>query len=103
MISENGRVLGAVTALRRRDFDKLGHLLDLSHASLRDDFEVSTPAVEETVAQAQGGRGLGARVVGGGFGGNVLGADAAGHGRARWRDRGLPRSGRARALVARRS
>ena len=73
VISENGRVLGAVTALRRHDFDKLGHLLDLSHASLRDDFEVSTPAVEETVATLKGAGALGARVVGGGFGGNVLG------------------------------
>ena len=72
VISENGRVLGAVTALRRRDFDRLGHLLDLSHASLRDDFEVSTPAVEVTVARLKEAGALGARVVGGGFGGNVL-------------------------------
>ncbi len=72
VISENGRVLGAVTALRRHDFDKLGQLLDLSHASLRDDFEVSTPGVEETVAKLKAAGALGARVVGGGFGGNVL-------------------------------
>jgi galactokinase len=72
VISENGRVLGAVTALRRHDFDKLGQLLDLSHASLRDDFEVSTPAVEETVAKLKAAGALGARVVGGGFGGHVL-------------------------------
>ncbi len=72
VISENGRVLGAVTALRRRDFDKLGHLLDLSHASLRADFEVSTPAIEETVGRLKAAGALGARVVGGGFGGNVL-------------------------------
>lgn len=72
VISENGRVLGAVTALRRRDFVKLGQLLDLSHASLRDDFEVSTPAVEETVATLKAAGALGARIVGGGFGGSVL-------------------------------
>ena len=72
VISENGRVLGAVTALRRRDFSKLGQLLDLSHASLRDDFEVSTEALEQTVARLKGAGALGARVVGGGFGGNVL-------------------------------
>jgi galactokinase len=72
VISENGRVLGAVTALRRHDFAKLGQLLDLSHASLRDDFEVSTPAVENTVAALKAAGALGARVVGGGFGGNVL-------------------------------
>jgi galactokinase len=73
VISENGRVLAAVTALRRRDFTKLGQLLDLSHASLRDDFEVSTSALEETVAKLKQAGALGARVVGGGFGGNVLG------------------------------
>jgi galactokinase len=73
VISENGRVLGAVTALRRHDFAKLGQLLDLSHAGLRDDFEVSTPAIEETVARLKAAGALGARVVGGGFGGNVLG------------------------------
>jgi galactokinase len=72
VITENGRVLGAVTALRRNDFTKLGQLLDLSHASLRDDFEVSTPAVERTVASLKTAGALGARVVGGGFGGNVL-------------------------------
>jgi galactokinase len=72
VISENGRVLGAVTALRRRDCAKLGQLLDLSHASLRDDFEVSTPAVEQTVATLRGAGALGARIVGGGFGGSVL-------------------------------
>ncbi|HWD70113.1 MAG TPA: galactokinase [Solirubrobacteraceae bacterium] len=72
VISENGRVLGAVTALRRRDFAKLGQLLDLSHASLRDDFEVSTAAIEKTVASFKVAGALGARVVGGGFGGNVL-------------------------------
>lgn len=73
VISENGRVLGAVTALRRHDFAKLGQLLDLSHASLRDDFEVSTAAVEATVAALKRAGALGARVVGGGFGGNIIG------------------------------
>jgi galactokinase len=73
VISENGRVLGAVTALRRHDFAKLGRLLDLSHAGLRDEFEVSTPAIERTVASLKHAGALGARLVGGGFGGNVLG------------------------------
>ncbi len=73
VISENGRVLGAVTALRRRDFEHLGQLLDLSHASLRDDFEVSTPAVEEAVDRLKDAGALGARLLGGGFGGSVLG------------------------------
>jgi galactokinase len=73
VISENGRVLAAVTALRRHDFTKLGQLLDLSHAGLRDEFEVSTPAIEQTVTTLKDAGALGARVVGGGFGGNVLG------------------------------
>ncbi|HET9094999.1 MAG TPA: galactokinase [Solirubrobacteraceae bacterium] len=73
VISENGRVLGAATALRRRDFGRLGRLLDLSHASLRDDFEVSTPAIERTVRTLKDAGALGARLLGGGFGGHVLG------------------------------
>ncbi len=73
VISENGRVLAAVTALHRHDFARIGLLLDRSHASLRDDFEVSTPAIEETVATLKAAGALGARIVGGGFGGNVLG------------------------------
>ncbi|MCL2418997.1 MAG: galactokinase [Conexibacteraceae bacterium] len=73
VISENGRVLEAVAALRRRDFQRLGRLLDLSHASLRDDFEVSTPAVEAAVGRLKEAGALGARLLGGGFGGSVLG------------------------------
>ena len=73
VISENGRVLQAVTALRRGDVEHLGLLLDLSHASLRDDYEISTPAVEAAVQQLKGAGALGARLLGGGFGGSVLG------------------------------
>jgi galactokinase len=73
VISENGRVLGAVRALEQRDFELLGRLLDLSHASLRDDYEISTPAVEEAVQRLKDAGALGARLLGGGFGGNVLG------------------------------
>jgi galactokinase len=72
VIGENGRVLSAVTALRRRDHARLGQLLDLTHAGLRDDFEVSTPAIERTVARFKDAGALGARLVGGGFRGNVL-------------------------------
>jgi galactokinase len=72
VVSENARVDAAVAALERRDFVGLGRLLDASHASLRDDYEVSTPAVERTVQRLREGRALGARIVGGGFGGNVI-------------------------------
>jgi galactokinase len=73
VVSENARVDEAVDALARRDIERLGHLLDASHASLRDCYEVSTPAVEATVARLRAAGALGARVVGGGFGGHVLG------------------------------
>lgn len=73
VISENGRVLGAVSALRRNDPSKLGMLLDLSHASLRDDYEVSTPEVEAAITTLRQAGALGARLMGGGFGGSVLG------------------------------
>jgi galactokinase len=73
VISENGRVEQAVTALRTGDLPKLGRLLDASHASLRDDYEVSTDAVEAAVVRLKEAGALGARLLGGGFGGNVLG------------------------------
>jgi galactokinase len=72
VISENGRVLGAVAALQRGDLEQLGRLLDISHASLRDDFEVSTPEVETAVRSLKAAGALGARLLGGGFGGSVL-------------------------------
>jgi galactokinase len=78
VISENGRVLRAVTALRRGDLELLGILLDLSHASLRDDYEISTPAVEDAVSRLKDAGALGARLLGGGFGGSVLGLMPAG-------------------------
>jgi galactokinase len=73
VISSNGRVELSVEALGRRDFGELGRLVDAEHASLRDYYGVSTPAVEEAVARLKRSGALGARVVGGGFGGHVLG------------------------------
>ncbi len=72
VITENERVRAAVRALQRRDMAWLGRLLDASHASLRDDFEVSTPAVEDAVSRCKRAGALGARIMGGGFGGSVL-------------------------------
>jgi galactokinase len=80
VIGEDARVLEMVSALERGDLGEAGRLLDASHASLRDLYEVSTPAVEAAVARLRAAGALGARVVGGGFGGHVLGllpADAA--------------------------
>ncbi len=73
VLSENGRVLATVQALRDGDMPALGRLLDASHASLRDDFQISTPAVEATVARLRDADAAGARIMGGGFGGCVLG------------------------------
>jgi galactokinase len=72
VVSENERVVQAVAALERGDLLALGRLLDASHASLRDDYAVSTPAVEATVRRLRAAGAAGARIVGGGFGGNVL-------------------------------
>jgi galactokinase len=73
VVSENARVEDSVEALARGDLQTLGELLNDSHASLRDLFDVSTPAVEEAVGWLRGAGAVGARVVGGGFGGSVLG------------------------------
>jgi galactokinase len=69
---ENERVERAAGALRAGDLEALGALLDASHASLRDLYEVSTPEVERTVALLRDAGAAGARIVGGGFGGHVL-------------------------------
>ena len=73
VLSENARVDATVEALRAGDLEEVGRLLDASHASLRDDYEASVPAVEETVAALEAAGAAGARMVGGGFGGSVLG------------------------------
>lgn len=73
VLSENERVRAAVTALSRGDMSALGALLDASHASLRDRYEVSTPAVEATAQRLRDAGAAGARLIGGGFGGSVLG------------------------------
>ena len=71
--SEIARVHAFVYALGRHDFGELGRLLNQSHESLRDDFEVSTPTVDALVEKAWGIAGCyGARIMGAGFGGSVL-------------------------------
>jgi galactokinase len=78
VISENQRVHDAVAALSAGDLRALAELLNASHASLRDAYEVSTPAVEAAVGALRDAGALGARIVGGGFGGIVLGLFAPG-------------------------
>ncbi|MFZ3341057.1 MAG: galactokinase [Terriglobales bacterium] len=81
VVTENQRVLGAVNALRSEDADRFGHLLFRSHASLRDDYEVSCRELDLLVDLASSRRGVyGARMTGGGFGGctvNLVHADYA--------------------------
>ena len=73
VVTENARVLAAVAALERTDRPALGALLRASHASLRDDFEVSLPAIDTLVALANADPDvIGARLTGGGFGGSIV-------------------------------
>jgi galactokinase len=72
VLSENERVLAAIEALRADDMTALAELLDASHRSLRDDYEVSVPEVEETIERMKRAGAAGARIMGGGFGGAVL-------------------------------
>jgi galactokinase len=73
VISENARVLAFVDALRAGDADGAGALMTESHASLRDDFEVSTPTLDALVERLLDTPGVhGARLTGGGFGGSVV-------------------------------
>ena len=70
VIRENTRTLAATNALRRGDTIAFGRFMDESHASLRDDFAVSSPALDAIVVAARAASGcLGARMTGAGFGG----------------------------------
>ncbi|MFZ5910918.1 MAG: galactokinase [Chloroflexota bacterium] len=70
IVSENKRVLEAARAMRQGDAAQLGALFDQSHASLRDDFEVSSAALDQIVEAAQAQAACyGARMTGAGFGG----------------------------------
>jgi galactokinase len=72
VVRENDRVRAAVRSLRAGALAALGPLLTASHASLRDDFAVSWPQADIAVAASTGAGALGARMMGGGFGGSVL-------------------------------
>ena len=70
VITENQRTLAAVEAMRVGDISHLGHLMDASHVSLSEDFEVSGPGLDAIVDVARAAPGcLGARMTGGGFAG----------------------------------
>jgi galactokinase len=73
VVSENERTLRAAEAMRGGDAALLGRLMNESHRSLRDDFEVSTRALDAMVESARSAPGChGARLTGAGFGGCVV-------------------------------
>jgi galactokinase len=97
VVTEDQRVLAAVDLLRAGELPEVGVLLSASHASLRDDFEVSWPQANATVEVAVPAGALGARMMGGGFGGSVIAlapaslvADVTSAVRARFAARGWP-------------
>ncbi|WP_208279977.1 galactokinase [Massilia oculi] len=74
VVSENGRVVAAAEALAAGDLERMGELMAASHASMRDDFEITVPAIDrlvDIVKEAIGEAG-GVRMTGGGFGGCVV-------------------------------
>jgi galactokinase len=77
IVTDDQRVLRVVELLRsapdrRETFREIGRLLTQAHESLRDDFEISWPEADATVTAALAAGALGARMIGGGFGGSVL-------------------------------
>jgi galactokinase len=72
VVTENQRVLDVVRTLRERGATAIGQLLDASHVSMRDDFEISVPELDLAVETAQANGALGARMTGGGFGGAAI-------------------------------
>ncbi|MGC1961662.1 MAG: galactokinase, partial [Candidatus Sulfotelmatobacter sp.] len=81
VVTENRRVLKAASALETKDAELFGQLMHQSHASLRDDYEVSCKELDLLVELASHGAGVyGARMTGGGFGGctvNLVRAECA--------------------------
>jgi galactokinase len=86
VVTENGRVLAFVDCLRSGDLAGAGALMAESHRSLRDDFEVSTPALDALVARLAATPGVfGARLTGAGFGGCAVALAEPGSSAKGWR------------------
>jgi galactokinase len=73
IVTEDARVLDVVDLLRRGDVAAIGPVLTASHASMRNDFEITVPEIDTAVESLLGAGALGARMTGGGFGGCVIG------------------------------
>lgn len=82
VVSENDRVLAAIEVASQGRFEDLAPLLDASHVSMRDDFEITVPTVDLAVETARAHGALGARMTGGGFGGCIIALAPAGSGEA---------------------
>jgi galactokinase len=72
IVTENARVLAAAEVLEAGRVSDLAPLLDASHTSMRDDFEITAPTVDLAVETARVAGALGARMTGGGFGGCII-------------------------------
>lgn len=74
VVTENARTQEAAIALQRHDLVRMGELMAQSHQSMRDDFEITVPAIDKLVdiVQHHIGREGGVRMTGGGFGGCVV-------------------------------
>jgi galactokinase len=72
VVLENARVVDTVRALRDADWERVGALMAASHASLRDDYEVSCVELDTAVESATAAGAVGARMTGGGFGGSAI-------------------------------
>jgi galactokinase len=82
IVTENDRVLAAVATMRAGDLERLGRLFYQSHESMRDDYEVSVPEIDQLVDLARAEVDVfGARLTGGGFGGSVVMLARAGKGK----------------------
>ncbi|MGH7754169.1 MAG: hypothetical protein ACREN5_15295, partial [Gemmatimonadales bacterium] len=96
VVSEAARVEGAVAAMLAGDLARFGELVSASHASLRHDYVVSCPELDELVHIAEAAGAAGARLTGAGFGGCIVAATQADHAEgvihALWQDFYRPRS-----------
>ncbi|MBA2952785.1 galactokinase [Nocardioides sp. MAH-18] len=72
VVTEIARVTATVDAVGARDWQAVGPLFAASHASMRDDFEISCPELDLAVSAAVESGALGARMTGGGFGGSSI-------------------------------
>ena len=78
VVSEGGRVSAAIAAMERGDLAGFGTLMDASHTSLRDDYDVSARELDRLVEVAREGGAAGARLTGAGFGGCIVALAPAG-------------------------